>query len=173
MMSDLVERLRDADPTTDPVELGLMIYKAADEIERLQDRQFAGDGEPYILKGKDMTQHWVDDGSTDRMRRMSKEYEEKEGRDFGSTAVVLENLADDFDLMAEHAVQLRVTVKRLESELAHQRRQRESALRYGCEMQELIETFSAGDDLTPHRERCPHHTAMLEVYRDRDNAVSF
>ena len=76
---------------------------------------------PFILDGRDMTQHWIDGGSTDVMRRLSKKYGQLEGRDAGSTAVVLENLADDFDLMAEHAVQLVAEIERQKEELKWRR----------------------------------------------------
>ena len=70
--------------------------------------------EPFILSGKDMIEHWTEDNSTDLMRRVAKRIDEY---GCGETSTILENLADDFDLMVDYALYLKIENKLLQEAL--------------------------------------------------------
>ena len=82
------------------------------EFERLDELLH---GIPFVHGGRDLTHHFIADGTTDMLRRLAKALEPQYGRDWGTPPVTLENLADDCDLLAAHNVQLRADVKRLKA----------------------------------------------------------
>lgn len=87
---------------------------AVKRVEELEAR-LCDEKKPFTIDGKDMTHLFVEGRSTELMRKLAEMHAEKDGRDLGSPSVMLENLADDCDLLANHNIQLRKRVEELEA----------------------------------------------------------